>query len=148
MRVRWLVTIASLAVISAAAWAGITLWSVRRATAIATQRVSADSQAGFSVRNLAPSTTPVEVLASGDLASAGVSFDGKLYLAGSGGVAEYLADGSAGRRFRPGAELPPAPVTALAAGVLPNRSGRELLIGTGGEGLIVFDGAQLRQVRP
>src|SRR5580658_10230415 len=148
MRVRQLVTLASLAAIGASAWAGVTLWSARRAASIATQRVKADSLAGFSVRNLEPSTTPVEVLASGDLTTAGVGFDGKLYVAGEGGVAEYLADGSAGRRFRPGVELPPAPVIALAAGVLPNSSGRELLIGTGGEGLIVFDGSQLRQMRP
>jgi ligand-binding sensor domain-containing protein len=137
-----------LAAIGAAAWAGITLWSVRRATSIATQRVSADSFTGFSIRNLDPATAPVEVLASGDLAMDGASFDGKLYLAGNGGIAEYLADGSAGRRFRPGVELPPAAVTALAAGVLPDRSGRELLIGTNGEGLIVFDGSRLQQVRP
>src|SRR5580658_4458359 len=148
MRVRQLVTLASLAAIGASAWAGVTLWSARRAASIATQRVKADSLAGFSLRNLDGTRAPVEVLAAGDLTADGAAFDGKLYLAGNGGVSEYLADGSPGRRFRPGAELPPAPVTALAAGVLPNRSGRELLIGTNGEGLIVFDGSRLRQIRP
>jgi ligand-binding sensor domain-containing protein len=133
---------------SVAAWAGVALWSARRAASIATQRVSADSLAGFSIRLFNPASAPVAVLASGDLARDGVSFEGTLYVAGAGGVAEYLADGSLGRRFRPGVELPPAPVTALAAGVLPNLSGRELLIGTGGEGLIVFDGSRLRQMRP
>jgi ligand-binding sensor domain-containing protein len=152
MRLRWVVSAASLTVISAAAWAGATLWSARRAASLATQwatqRVSADSLAGFSIRNLNPATAPVEVLASGGLAGDAVSFEGNLYLAGSGGVSEYLVDGSAGRRFRPGVELPPAPVTALAAGVLPASSGRELLIGTSGEGLIIFDGARLKQMRP
>ena len=148
MRVRQLVTLAGLAAIGASAWAGVTLWSARRAASIATQRVRADSLAGFSLRNLDSANVPVEVLASGDLTTAGVSFDGKLYVAGDGGVSEYLADGSPGRRFRPGVELPPAPVTALAAGVLPNSSGRELLIGTAGEGLIVFDGSRLWQMRP
>lgn len=148
MRVRQLVTLASLAAIGASAWAGVTLWGARRAASIATQRVRADSLAGFSLRNLDATHAPVEVLAAGDLTTAGAAFDGKLYLAGNGGVSEYLADGSPGRRFRPGVELPPAPVTALAAGVLPNTSGRELLIGTSGEGLIVFDGSRLWQMRP
>jgi ligand-binding sensor domain-containing protein len=148
MRIRQLVTLASLAAIGAVAWAGVTLWSARRAASIATQRVRADSLAGFSVRTLDPANAPVEVLASGDLVADGAAFDGKLYLAGNGGVSEYLADGSQGRRFRPGVELPPAPVTALAAGVLPNTPGRELLIGTRGEGLIVFDGSRLWQMQP
>jgi ligand-binding sensor domain-containing protein len=148
MRVRQLVTLASLAAIGASAWAGVTLWSARRAASIATQRVRADSLAGFSLRNLDGTRAPVEVLAAGDLTADGAAFDGNLYLAGNGGVSEYLADGSPGRRFRPGVELPPAPVTALAAGVLPNTSGRELLIGTSGEGLIVFDGSRLWQMRP
>jgi ligand-binding sensor domain-containing protein len=137
-----------LAAIGVGAWAGITLWTASRATQRAAQRVIADSQDGFTVLNLDPANTPVEVLASGDLASDAVSFAENLYLAGNGGVAEYLADGSAGRRFRPGVELPPAPVTALAAGVLPNSPGRELLIATAGEGLIVFDGSRLWQMRP
>jgi len=137
-----------LAAIGAVAWAGATLWSARQAASIATQRVRADSLAGFSVRNLDPANAPIEVLAAGDLTADGAAFDGKLYLAGNGGVSEYLADGSPGRRFRPGVELPPAPVTALAVGVLPNSPGRELLIGTGGEGLIVFDGSRLWQMRP
>ncbi|MGA3238793.1 MAG: hypothetical protein ABSG03_21150 [Bryobacteraceae bacterium] len=148
MRIRQLVTLVSLAAIGAVAWAGVTLWSARRAASIATQRVRADSLTGFSVRTLDPANAPVEMLAAGDLVADGASFDGKLYLAGNGGVSEYLADGSQGRRFRPGVELPPAPVTALAAGVLPNTSGRELLIGTRGEGLIVFDGSRLWQMRP
>jgi ligand-binding sensor domain-containing protein len=148
MRVRQLVTLASLAAIGASAWAGVTLWSARRAASVATQRVRADSLAAFSLRNLDPANTPVEVLAAGDLTGGGAGFDGKLYVAGNGGVSEYLADGSPGRRFRPGVGLPPAPVTALAAGVLPNTSGRELLIGTSGEGLIVFDGSRLWQMRP
>lgn len=148
MRIRRLASIASLAAIGVVVWAGATLWSARRAASIATQRVKADSFAGFSIRNLDPAHAPIEVLASGALTSDAVSFDGKLYLAGDGGVFEYLADGSAGRRFRPGVELPPAPVTALAAGVLPNSSGRQLFIGTSGEGLIVFDGTRLRQMRP
>jgi hypothetical protein len=148
MRVRQSVTLAGLAAIGASAWAGVTLWSARRAASIATQRVRADSLAGFSLRNLDTANVPVEVLAAGDLTTAGAGFDGKLYVAGNGGVSEYLADGSPGRRFRPGVELPPAPVSALAAGVLPNTSGRELLIGTSGEGLIVFDGSRLWQMRP
>jgi ligand-binding sensor domain-containing protein len=148
MRIRQLATLASLAAISAVAWAGVTLWSARQAASIATQRVRADSLDGYSVRNLDPANAPIEVLAAGDMIADGAGFDGKLYLAGNGGVAEYLADGSPGRRFRPGVELPPAPVTALAAGVLPNTSGRELLIATRGEGLIVFDGSRLWQMRP
>jgi ligand-binding sensor domain-containing protein len=126
----------------------VALWNARRAASIATQRVSADSLAGFSVRSLDASNAPIEVLAAGDLTSDGVSFGGKFYLAGSGGVLEYLADGSPGRRYRPGVELPPAPVTVLAAGALPNSAARELFIGTSGEGLIVFDGSRLRQMRP
>src|ERR1700735_5143753 len=107
MRIRGLVAIAGLTFLGAAAGAGVTLLGARRAASLATQRVTADSLAGFSVRNLDSAHMPVGVLASGDLESDGVNFQGNLFLAGSGGVAEYLADGSAGRRFRPGVELPP-----------------------------------------
>ncbi len=150
MRVRQLAGIASLAAIGAAAWAGVTIWNAARRVPRHNVPHSASSLTHWPASRSQPRTrnAPVEVLASGDLASDGISFAGKLYLAGNGGVAEYLADGSPGRRFRPGVELPPAPVTALAAGVLPNSSGRELLIATNGEGLIVFDGSRLWQMRP
>ena len=75
-------------------------------------------------------------------------FERHLYIAGPAGISKYDgASGSILARYRVGAELPPAPVTSLAIGLAGDSRGRELWIGTWGEGLVAFDGRSFRQIR-
>jgi ligand-binding sensor domain-containing protein len=78
----------------------------------------------------------------------GAMFQGKLYLAGSGGLAEYATLEAAPRLLRPGLDLPPAPIVRAATGVLRGVGHPELILATRGEGVLFYDGATLRQLRP
>lgn len=60
----------------------------------------------------------------------------------------YDANGSLNARYRPGIELPGAPLVAMAIGVAAGSSERQLWIATSGEGLIAFDGRKFVQIRP
>ena len=77
-----------------------------------------------------------------------VLFEGRFYLCGPAGLSAYDAKGSLIARYRPGMELPPAPVVAMAAGTVSGASEPQLWIGTAGEGLLAFDGRRFTQVRP
>jgi len=69
-------------------------------------------------------------------------FRGRFYLCGPSGLSAYDTNGSLAARYRPGLELPPAPLAAMAAGA------QNLWIATAGEGLLVFDGRRFLQIRP
>ncbi len=79
-------------------------------------------------------------------------FAGDLWLAGAGGVARYSANGSLKRQWIVGADLPPARISGLAAGLLPDGGDQALYAATAGEGLLIIrnDGAmeQLRADTP
>jgi ligand-binding sensor domain-containing protein len=75
-------------------------------------------------------------------------FAGKLYLAGPGGFAEFPTPGAAPRLWRPGLDLPPAPIVRMATGILRGIGHPELLLATRGEGILFYDGSNLRQLRP
>ncbi len=74
-------------------------------------------------------------------------FHGHLFIAGPTALAEYDPDGSLIARYRAGAELPAAPLTALAVGSAGDSHGDELWIATSGEGVVAFDGRDFRQIR-
>src|SRR5262245_21598920 len=59
-------------------------------------------------------------------------FHGHLYLAGPTGLSELDSSGDPIARYRAGIELPPAPVTALAVGLVGDSSAPELWIATAG----------------
>src|SRR6185295_6460409 len=75
-------------------------------------------------------------------------FHGHLFVAGPHGLVEYGPNGELIRRLRPGLELPPVRIVSPAVGVLTTASAPELLMATDGDGLLIFDGRRLRQVRP
>jgi ligand-binding sensor domain-containing protein len=60
----------------------------------------------------------------------------------------FHEDGSVAAHYRPGAELPPAPVTALAVAELAGAFGPELLLATDGAGLVRFDGRSFQRAAP
>ncbi len=76
------------------------------------------------------------------------AFEGKLYLSGPGGLFVYTSNGVLGRVYRVGQDLPTAPLGQMAVATLSDSHSPELLIATGGEGVLAFDGKQFRQIRP
>lgn len=78
----------------------------------------------------------------------GAEFKGRLYLCGPAGLYEYSADGKLERAFHPGRELPSSPLVGMASAVLADTGRPELVIATKSEGLVEFNGAGFRQIRP
>jgi ligand-binding sensor domain-containing protein len=112
-------------------------------------RVRDEGQLAFDFGSLAPIDNPgFEPLQAPEGYQAGAVFQGKLYLAGSGGLAEYSSLNSPARQFRAGIELPPSPIVRLATGILRADSGPQLVLATSGDGVLWFDGRGFRQLRP
>ena len=78
--------------------------------------------------------------------SGAVVMHDRLYLGGPSGLVEYDNNGALKRRFRPGLELPPAPIRRMAAGMADGR--QELLLATDGEGLLIVAEDGVRHIRP
>jgi hypothetical protein len=79
----------------------------------------------------------------------GAFFHGELYLGGQTGLSVFGPDGTPRRSLRSGIELPPGPVLSLAVSRLRSASASELLIGTGGHGLLILtEQGALRQLLP
>ena len=75
-------------------------------------------------------------------------YHGHIFICGPAGLTEYDADGTVVSRFRPGVELPPAPLVRMNTGVAADAQEQELYIATAGEGLLAYDGRHMRQIRP
>jgi hypothetical protein len=75
-------------------------------------------------------------------------FHEHLYTAGPSGISEFDAQGGLIRQLRPGVELPAAAVSSIAVGAVGDVREPVLLAATMGEGLLLFDGRHIRQVRP
>ncbi len=74
-------------------------------------------------------------------------FGGRLVLGGAAGLTEISPEGAIAAEHRVGLELPPAPMTALAAAA--GEDGEpELWIATAGEGVLVYNGRAFRHIRP
>jgi ligand-binding sensor domain-containing protein len=124
-------------------------WMAQRALDRAAVQVQAEQNLDVDIRPLSLNpATKFEWIGSPLEVSEIAQFRGHLYLAGPGGLEEYGANGALERSFRPGAELPPSPVTHLAVGVLPDSREPELILATAREGLVAFDGEHFRQIYP
>jgi len=144
---RILIIVGLVGALSVAAYMAGVLWRASRATADSARELQAASEIRFtSVRLDRPPTGSFEWFSAPAVFSDAVSFHGHLYVCAPAGLWEYDLDGSLKRRFRPGLELPPAPLGHLAVGVSTGQP--ELYITTAGEGLVVLDDSGLRQVRP
>lgn len=127
---------------AACVWAGSALWRVNRAVRSVEREVAAEAQIRFSNVELRPVATGIEQISAPAQFHDGVFYNGHLYAASPAGLFEESA------QYRVGELLPPAPLTALGVGVTSQAAAPELWIGTGGEGMLAFDGRRFRHLRP
>src|SRR5579871_2533099 len=112
-RRRLAVITAGVVLIAAAIFGGSILWRASNALRASADRTAAESSIRFTDRPL-DSVLPIGLESVGAPAvfADAIPFNGHFYIAGPAGLAEYN-DGVLANRYRPGAELPPAPITAL-----------------------------------
>jgi hypothetical protein len=89
-----------------------------------------------------------EPLAAPNGYTTGAVFEGKLYLAGPGGLAEFSSLDAPAKHFRTGLDLPPAPIVQITTGMLRGDARPQLILATSGEGVLWFDGRAFRRLRP
>jgi hypothetical protein len=134
-------------VLAIAVYAAGVLWQASRATVESARELQAASEIRFTTARL--DRLPAggfDWFSTPAVFADAVPFHDALYLCGPAGLFEYDAQGALKRRFRPGLELPPAPLGTLAVGT---GSGQpELYITTAGEGLVILGRGGFRQVRP
>lgn len=153
LRVSWVIVygwrpiVATIGVV-AAAWLGVGAFRAQRALDEATSEHARAAIFRYRARTLAPASTPFEPIAAPAAFIDAVAFEGRLYVAGSAGLFAYKEDGTLAGSFRVGIEIPSAPLTALATGLAPDRGSRHVMVGTRGQGLLLFDGRTFRQIRP
>jgi ligand-binding sensor domain-containing protein len=130
-------------------FAGFVLWRASRALRESRAGVAAESRIQSTSRPLdriAPAG--FEPFAAPAVFSDAAVFQGRFHLCGRAGLRVYGSDGALVAAYRLGFDLPPAPLTAMAAGVAAGDAEPRLYIATLGEGLLIFDGRAFRQVRP
>src|SRR5579863_5204560 len=118
-------------VVAIGAFALSVLWRASRATTESVRELQAASQIRFtSVRLDRPPSRSFEWFSSPAVFDGAIPFRGHLFVCGPAGLFEYDSAGTLKRRFRPGLELPPAPLGRLAVGSSAGRP--ELYITTAG----------------
>jgi ligand-binding sensor domain-containing protein len=133
----------------AAIFGGSALWRAGAALGEMRARVTAEGVLRVRVRPLATALPAgLESVGAPAVFLDAAEFQGHLFIAGPAGLDQYDSSGALAARFRVGAELPPAPLTALAVGLAADSRGPELWIATLGEGVVAFDGRAFRQIRP
>ena len=148
MRIRLWIGI-TVSIVLAAGALGFFRFRVERSLKAAAAEADAAERVEFNARVLRPAANvPVEWISSPAKWTSGTLYSGRIYLGGPAGLFEINADGSPGRSFRPGLELPAAPVVALAVGTPRGATRPELLIATRGAGLLRFDGSTIVQILP
>ena len=129
-----------------------------RALLISKQSVDAEQNLRFIERVYVPPVdSGFEWVSAPAVFSQAAEFRGHLFVGGPAGLTEYDDRGHPLREFRVGRELPASPIVRVVATNSPTLSansaakGRaqpELVIATADEGVLVFNGAQLRQILP
>jgi len=122
---------------------------VQHSLAHARSQIAEEGNLAFDLTTVTHLDNPgFESLATPSSYSTAAVFQGRLYLAGSGGLAEFPTLEANPHLWRTGLDLPPAPIVRMATGALRGVGHSELLLATHGEGVLFYDGANLRQLRP
>jgi ligand-binding sensor domain-containing protein len=129
-------------------WIGVTFWRASRAAHDSATGIAGESQLRFTSTRLdLVNSAGVEWIGAPAVFTDFAIFQGSIYISGPAGLLVYDAGGTLRARYRPGLELPSAPLGGMSVGTAADSSGRELFIATSGEGLLAFDGSHFRQIR-
>ena len=131
-----------------AAWAGWIAWEARQSVSLSIAGYEAGLETPFErLRWTPPPPGAKSFETAADFRDA-TAFSESVFLAGSGGIQQFDSSGARLRTWRPGLEIPAAPVTALAEGLDPGTGRRSLFAATAGAGVLVLaeDGG-VEQVR-
>src|SRR5260370_11398245 len=146
-RLRWRHLLAGgLAV--ALASAAFVYWQANRALRSARQEIQEAGNLRVSIRPVVPVTGSFEWISAPASFTTATVFKSELFVGGASGLYEYDSRGVLVKHYRPGQEIPPAPLLRMTAGVMKDSSEPELLIATAGAGILAFDGQDFRQISP
>jgi hypothetical protein len=145
---RWLVLALLLAVIAGLGSAGLVFWRAQRALREATAELHAQASEPLSIHKLTPVASAFEWTSAPPSFAGAAFFNGELYVCGASGLLRYDTHGALIKHYRPGQELPSAPLLRITAAVLKDAREPELLMVTAGAGILAFNGADFRQLLP
>ncbi len=135
--------------LSAALYVAAPLIRARHSLAEATAQVNRQPEFPFrSIPLDKPLPAGFEPISSSSQFSDAALFHGRFYLCGPSGLLAFDLGGTLVAQYRPGMELPPAPLVRMAAAAISESLGPQLWIATAGEGLLQFDGSTFHQIRP
>jgi ligand-binding sensor domain-containing protein len=127
----------------------VEVWRASRALHSAAQDVRSEQEIRFAVRPLPSTGNPdFETISSSATFLQAARFQDHLYVAGPSGLLEYDPAGNLLHQYAVGRELPGSPLVALASAVLCDSREPELILATGNDGLLAFNGRTFRQIFP
>src|SRR5271157_910545 len=142
-------TAAAAGVLLLLAFGAVAVWRASRALHLAAVDVRSGHEIHFVVRPLPPAVSAdFEVISSPAVFFQAARFQDHLYVAGPAGLLEYEPGGTLLRQYAVGRELPGSPLIALAPAVLADVREPELVLATGQDGLLAFNGSAFRQIFP
>jgi ligand-binding sensor domain-containing protein len=146
-RLKWRYVI-TLALLLATGAVGGVYWQARRALNVATQEVRGQDDFRFTAEKLVPVSSNFAWISAPAAFSGAIVYKGDFYLCGASGLFQYDAHGNLIKHYRPGQEIPSAPLLRMASGVLSDSKQPELFIATAGQGVLAFNGSDFRQILP
>jgi ligand-binding sensor domain-containing protein len=124
-------------------------WRASQALRLSSEELRAERELRVLVRPLAAhQNVGFEAVSSPAAFVEAARFQAHLYIASSAGLLEYDSGGTPLRQFLVGRDLPSSPLVALATAILADSHEPELLLATMQDGLLAFNGHNLRQIYP
>src|SRR5215813_10989652 len=128
---------------------GIVIRNASRALQLSKRDIESEREFPFTASQyLPPQKVRFESVGSPEVFHRLARLRGKLYIAGPAGLCEYDSRGKFLRDFPVGAALPGSPLVAMEVGQLAGAAQPELLLATGDQGILAFDGQRFRQILP
>ena len=128
---------------------GVIFWRASHAKDEAAAEVVARSQLPFRILPIARAVpSSVEPIAASPGFRDIAAYKDVIAVSAHAGLFLYSRTGTLVRSYRAGMELPPAELGTMSVGIVAGSSEPELLIATRGEGVLAFNGSQLRQILP
>jgi ligand-binding sensor domain-containing protein len=122
-------------------------WRANRALHLSKEEVRTEHEILVEVRPyISAANVNFEAVSSPQVFSQFARLNGRLYIAGPAGLAEYDLGGVLLREFLVGRDLPSSPLAAMASGMLGDATEPELILATAEQGILVFNGRTFRQI--